>query len=128
MAVGDELRVEVKAWVDGRGETLLGRGRGELLEAVAEHGSISAAAREIGLSYATAWHRLSSMSKAAGVPLLQARAGGRRGGGAKLTAAGVTLVGAWHLLDRRVTEFRSQTEAELRELLDGIPESTEGGQ
>lgn len=119
---GQPWRVGVKAWVEGRGETLLGRGRGQLLRAVDEHGSISAAAREIGLSYATAWHRLDAMSRAAGRPLVEARAGGRRGGGTTLTRAGRTVLEAWTLLRRRQGQFREETGREIDALLRELPD------
>ena len=115
------FRVRAKVWIEGEGETLIGRGRGELLRAVRDTGSISGAARALGLSYATAWHRLHSMGEAAGQPVVEARAGGRRGGGTRLTPAGEALLAAWLLLRERVAAFQRETGAELSALLESLP-------
>ncbi len=114
---GVRFRVRAKVWIDGEGETVLGLGRGELLQAVRDRGSISGAARQMGMSYATAWHRLHSISAAAGQEVVQTRAGGRRGGGAVLTPVGEALLEAWEHLQRSVARFEERTGAELAELL-----------
>ena len=112
-----DIDVKVKFWVECRGEALLGSGRGGLLAAVADHGSISAAARALGLSYATAWHRVDSMNRAAGIPLVARQTGGKGGGGAQLTPAGEDALEAFHLLERRVDEFRASAAVELERVL-----------
>jgi molybdate transport system regulatory protein len=73
----------------------LGAERVRLLEAVGREGSISGAARAVGLSYTSAWHAILAMNDLAGRPLVAARPGGRRGGGARLTPEGVRLVEAF---------------------------------
>jgi len=113
------LEIKVKAWVERRGEAFLGSGRGALLAAVAEHGSISAAARALGLSYATAWHRIDSMNRAAGRPLVARQIGGRGGGGTRLTPAGRAAMRAFELLEKRLAEFRERTGRELQKVLEG---------
>lgn len=76
----------------------LGAERVRLLEAVGREGSISGAARAVGLSYTSAWHAILAMNNLAGRPLVAARPGGRRGGGAELTPEGVRLVEAFRSL------------------------------
>lgn len=116
------FRVRAKVWIEGEGETLLGLGRGELLRAVRDTGSISAAARQMGMSYATAWHRLHSISAAAGHEVVETRAGGRRGGGAALTPVGEALLEAFEHLQLSVSRFEERTGAELADLLAHLPE------
>lgn len=64
-----------------------------LLTAIGELGSISAAARYVGMTYKAAWDAVDIMNNLAGVVLIAAKHGGKGGGGASLTEAGQQLVG-----------------------------------
>ncbi|POF33884.1 TOBE domain-containing protein [Roseibium marinum] len=66
----------------------VGEERFRLLEAIGRLGSISAAAREAGLSYKAAWDATNALNNLFAQPLVKARPGGRHGGGAEVTAAG----------------------------------------
>lgn len=79
---------------------LIGPGKIELLRAVATHGSISAAARELGMGYKRAWSLLDELQRACPKPLIETSAGGSGGGGAQVTAAGLALIGSYDELDR----------------------------
>ena len=74
-----------KIWIELNGQAVLGRGRLILLEAVDKNGSISGAARDLGISYRKAWSQLDEMEKQLPFPLLERKVGGRGGGMAKLT-------------------------------------------
>jgi molybdate transport system regulatory protein len=63
-----------------------------LLTAIGETGSISAAARSVGITYKAAWDAVDAMNNVAGVLLVQAQHGGRGGGGAELTPHGAKVV------------------------------------
>ena len=66
----------------------LGPGKAALLAAIAQTGSISAAARAMERSYRRAWILVDEMNRAFRAPLVASEAGGRRGGGAVVTALG----------------------------------------
>lgn len=66
----------------------LGPGKMELLAAIAETGSISAAARRMRMSYRRAWAMVDAMNHGWREPLVVATTGGSGGGGAELTATG----------------------------------------
>jgi len=66
----------------------LGPGKVDLLEAIEHTGSISAAARELGLSYRRAWDLVDTMNQCFKQPLVERIKGGKGGGGAQLTEAG----------------------------------------
>lgn len=66
----------------------LGPSRIELLEAIAEHGSIVKAAKAVGISYKTAWENIETMNNLADAPLVERLVGGKEGGGTRLTAQG----------------------------------------
>ena len=70
----------------------LGPGKIDLLRAVSETGSISSAARTLGMSYKRAWVLLDAMNQGFGRPVLEALAGGRGGGGARLTPLGQAII------------------------------------
>jgi molybdate transport system regulatory protein len=79
--------------------TRMGAERRRLLEAVREHGSISAAARAAGLSYKAAWDAVNAMNNLFGRPLVEARPGGRGGGGAAVTPAGHQVLSVFTVLE-----------------------------
>lgn len=71
---------------------LIGPGKIDLLRAVRDTGSISAAARATGLGYRRAWSLLDEIRVACGVPVVDSAAGGAGGGGAALTPFAVELL------------------------------------
>jgi molybdenum ABC transporter molybdate-binding protein len=88
MAMGRDWTVGLRVWVKRSGRAVLGKGRLQLLDAIERWHSISAAARQIGMSYRRAWLLVQSINQAAGQPLVLAATGGHRGGGARLTPQG----------------------------------------
>ena len=71
---------------------VFGHGKAKLLEAISLHGSISAAAREIGMSYRRAWLLTNAMNQDFQLPLMESSLGGKGGGGAKLTNEGYKVL------------------------------------
>lgn len=67
-----------------------------LLEAVDELGSITAAAKRLGLSYRAAWDALQALNNLFDAPVMEATAGGKAGGEARLTLRGRAVVRAFH--------------------------------
>jgi molybdate transport system regulatory protein len=70
----------------------IGPGKIALLERIAAAGSISSGARAMGMSYKRAWDLVEETSRLLGTPVVETRAGGKRGGGATLTKAGVAVL------------------------------------
>ena len=66
----------------------MGPGKADLLEAIEAAGSISAAGRNLGMSYRRAWLLVDEMNKCFREPLVIARMGGLKGGGAEVTDLG----------------------------------------
>lgn len=90
----------------GRDETsLLSDKRIALLEQVGECGSISQAARNVGLSYKGAWDAVDAMNSMFGEPLVSTMTGGKGGGGTQLTATGIRIVDAYRALRREQKRF-----------------------
>lgn len=84
----DGARVAGRIWVERGEQTYLAWGRVVLLERIREHGSISAAARSMGMGYRHAWDLLDAMNRLAPAPLVERTTGGRGGGGTRVTPAG----------------------------------------
>jgi molybdate transport system regulatory protein len=81
-------------------EGRIGPGKIELLEKIAAFGSISAGARAMNMSYKRAWDLVEEMNKLFGKPLVAAQTGGKHGGGAQLTAVGMTVVTRFRAIER----------------------------
>lgn len=78
--------------IDFDGGHAIGPGKVQLLESIEQAGSISAAARRMGLSYRKAWLLIDDLNQTFAEPLVRASVGGDRGGGAKLTPTGQTVM------------------------------------
>ncbi|WP_438392105.1 winged helix-turn-helix domain-containing protein [Caballeronia sp. DA-9] len=70
----------------------IGPGKIDLLEAVREHGSISAAARSLGMSYRRAWLLIDELNGTLKTPATSSETGGSSGGGCVLTPVGEKIV------------------------------------
>ena len=88
-------RLRGRVWIEGPEGTFLGYGRVVLLERIRDHGSISAAARSMEMSYRHAWELVDSMNRQAPAPVVEKVTGGRGGGGARLTPAGEAAVASF---------------------------------
>ena len=81
-----------------RGAIALGPGKADLLEAIAERGSISAAAVALGMSYRRAWVLVATMNELFARPLVATSA--RRRAGARLTADGRKVLALYRRIER----------------------------
>ena len=85
----------------------MGPGKADLLEAIHETGSISAAGRKLGMSYRRTWLLVDEMNRCFRSPLVESRLGGAGGGGAKVTELG-------HAAVLRYRELQDQAWAAVR--------------
>lgn len=83
----------------GNGEYFAGKGRIELLRHIKETGSISKAAKVMGMSYKAAWDSVDTMNNLAGEVLVHRTSGGRHGGGSMLTDAGIKFIETYEKYD-----------------------------
>jgi len=70
----------------------LGPGKADLLEGIADTGSIAAAGRRMGMSYKRAWGLVEGLNQMFGAPLVAASRGGAAHGGAGLTPLGAEVL------------------------------------
>lgn len=99
---------EIRFRVDFYERCSVGIGKICLLEAIERTGSLSQAAREIGMSYRRAWLLMDSMNAEFDTPVTSAVVGGSGGGGAKLTAFGKELARAYRGLEARLAALTAR--------------------
>ena len=101
------FRLGAGLWLDQAGGAPVSAKRIALLEAIGAHGSITAAAKAVGLSYKAAWDAVDAMNNLSTAALVVRATGGRHGGGTRLTEHGRQLVELYRKLEggqRRVLE------------------------
>lgn len=84
--------------------TAMGPGRADLIDAIGRTGSISAAGREMNMSYRRAWLLIESTNAAFVEPLVVTATGGAGGGGATVTDFGRGVVEHYRLMERKAAE------------------------
>lgn len=79
----------------------IGPGKADLLDAIAESGSISAAAKNMGMSYRRAWLLVDTMNRCFDGPLVASARGGSGGGGARLTPLGEEVLARYRDMESK---------------------------
>jgi len=102
------VSVKFRVWVEVNGVHVIGPGGYEILKAINELGSISGAARKLGMSYRFVWNYIDRMEKTLGVKLVEAWKGGRGRGGAKLTPEGQLLLQYYGSIIRDMNEVANK--------------------
>ena len=99
------------------GERTFGPGKADLLEHIKRTGSISAAARDMSMSYSRAWGLVDEMNHAFKAPLVAAATGGKRGGGALVTSDGEKVLALFRDMQARLKSEASSFAPRFRTLL-----------
>lgn len=113
MAGSAAPRIQLRLRITKGADIAIGPGKVDLLEAIAKTGSISAAARELGMSYRRAWLLVDTMNRCFKQPVVAAGAGGSQGGGTQLTASGRRAVGHYRRIENSALQAAA---AEIRAL------------
>lgn len=92
-------RIDFKLRIKQDDEIAMGPGKADLLDAIARTGSISAAARDMKMSYRRAWLLVEVMNRNFREPLVRSAAGGHQGGGASVTQAGLQLLAQYRAME-----------------------------
>lgn len=95
-----KLEVHGRFWVERGPHAFLGRGRVDLLEKINASHSIAEAARQLGMSYKTAWDMINAMNNLADQPLVVRVKGGRQGGGTVLTDYGQQVIANYRAMEQ----------------------------
>jgi len=109
--------------IDFAEDAYVGPGKIDLLEAIRDCGSLSQAARNLGMSYRRAWLLVDSFKAGFLEPVTSATTGGKGGGGVALTKFGEELISSYRALEREfaklaVRRLRRQSAAVRRHTAD----------
>jgi molybdate transport system regulatory protein len=96
----------------------IGPGKAELLRLIESTGSISAAAREMGMSYRRAWTLVETMNTAFREPVVTAATGGKGGGGASVTDFGREALKRYRVMEEKAAVSVTAEMDAFTELLD----------
>ncbi|MTI80272.1 MAG: LysR family transcriptional regulator [Firmicutes bacterium] len=106
------FNVGYKVWLEWDG-SVFGEGLFKLLQLIQQTGSISAAAREMSMSYRAAWGKIKKAEKRWDVTLVETQVGGEQGGGALLTPQALRLV-------KNYQDFKQQSDAAITKIFQDI--------
>ncbi len=95
----------------------LGPGKADLLDAIDRAGSISGAARELGMSYRRAWQLADVMNRSFRERLVEAGTGGRQGGGARLSPFGREVLARYRAMEAKAARCIAGDMRQFRRLL-----------
>lgn len=98
-------KIDGRFWFTNNGKYFAGSGRIELLKNIKETGSISKAAKAMGMSYKAAWDSVDVMNKITGASLVSRVSGGKNGGGSILTEEGIKFIEQYEKYERLFDEF-----------------------
>nr|WKF60010.1 Molybdenum-pterin-binding protein MopA [Paraburkholderia busanensis] len=101
----EPLELGGSVWFQAGAHTLGGASRIALLAAIGETGSITNAAKAVGMSYKGAWDAIDTMNNLAGEPLVVRLTGGKGGGGTTLTPRAVKLIETFRAVEREHRRF-----------------------
>ena len=97
----------------------MGPGKAELLHAIERTGSISAAARSLGMSYRRAWLLVDTMNQCFKSPVVETLTGGQRGGGARVTELGQDVLARYLAMDAKAAASVRKDLAAFTRLMAG---------
>lgn len=87
-----EYKIRSRIWIEAGDKVLIGEGRLKLLKAIEAEGSLSKAAKSIGMSYKKAWNLMDAVNKSAKKAVVTKTIGGQKGGGTVITPYGKKLI------------------------------------
>jgi molybdate transport system regulatory protein len=99
------VELEGRVWLKTSGKSFLGSGRVHLLELIGKTGSISKAAKEMGMSYKAAWDAVDTMNNLSDEPLVSRSTGGKGGGGTVITPKGEETIKVFKALEHKYELF-----------------------
>jgi molybdate transport system regulatory protein len=99
----------------------IGPGKIALLESIKEHGSVSAAARAMKLSYRRAWLLLESLNHTFSEPVSVNSVGGLGGGGVKVTPFGALVIERYRELELRINDLGAAYLADIQTHINPSP-------
>ncbi len=117
MTTRTKAQIQFRLRISKGDDIAVGPGKVDLLEAIGTTGSITAAARELGMSYRRAWLLVDTMNRCFKSAVVDTEAGGKRGGGTQLTALGAEVVRRYRRVEAAAAKAGKADLAALTRLL-----------
>ena len=111
--------------IDFEGAGAFGPGKARLLELIEEQGSIRGAAAAMNMSYRHAWLLLQAVENTFGAPVMTTATGGAKGGGAKLTELGKSIIARYRAIELQAAKATAPELTELTKTTTGSTVSDE---
>lgn len=108
------VKMRIRIYV---GRRMLGPGKMELLAHIGATGSLSAAAKQMSMSYMRAWELVQDLNRDRDRPMVIMSRGGAGGGTANVTPFGRKILGLYQKMDRAATEAACTHARKLARLL-----------
>ncbi|MBC7120296.1 MAG: LysR family transcriptional regulator [Candidatus Methanosuratus sp.] len=99
------MEPKFQVWLEEGGRYIIGEKEARILEGIRRHGSIMAAAKSVGVTYAHAWNLIENLSLRVGGPIVSAKRGGESGGGSVLTKTGEELLSKYLEVEGSVAAY-----------------------
>jgi molybdate transport system regulatory protein len=108
------MEIKCKIWIEKNGKVIFGKGRDDILNAVAEGRSLNAAAKKLEMSYRAAWGRLRASEERMEMKLVDA---GRKGKSIQLTKEARAIIDRFEALEREVEALLKKADGDFRKLI-----------
>ncbi len=109
----ENIHLTGRVWIDKAHREFLGSDRIELLDKIRQLGSITRAAKAVGISYKTAWEIVDAMNNLSEKPLVVRSSGGKGGGGTHLTAEGQNVIDCFRVIQEEHEVFLGNLAARI---------------
>lgn len=100
-----DYKIKSRIWIEVGDKVVIGQGRVRLLQEIEALGSLSKAAKSLGMSYKKAWNLVDSVNKSAKEAVVITSVGGQKGGGTRVTPYGQGLIRAFEQLNKKCWDY-----------------------
>ncbi|OED39481.1 molybdenum transporter [Flavobacteriaceae bacterium (ex Bugula neritina AB1)] len=100
--------IKSRIWIEGTKGVFLGEGRIKILKTIIKEGSLSKAAKSLGMSYKKAWNLVNSINKNAQFPVVVTNTGGHGGGSTIVTEYGMKMISSFEKINENCWKFLDQ--------------------
>ncbi len=108
------MEIKYKIWIEKDGKVLFGKGRDNILKAVAEQHSLNAAAKKLEMSYRAAWGRLKASEERIGMKLVETNIKEKS---MHLTAKAKAIIDRFEKLEKDVEQLLHTADHDFQNLL-----------
>lgn len=115
MLANPQLKVRIRILQNQ--EIAIGPGKVDLLEAIATTGSISKAAKQMGMSYRRAWQLVDTMNHSFKSPVVMTQTGGNQGGGAIVSSLGYEVIKLFREMEQKAQQAVQNETSQLIKLM-----------